>query len=104
MSENTIKLLSFIFTIAATVITFISTCAKGKKKTRLIKTARILQKLPNIITTIEQSCTAPGQGTFKKLLALNQCQIECQKENINYNENEWSVEIEKILETPQKKL
>ncbi len=103
MSEIIKIILAVVTALTTAVITIVSTLPGSKKKDKIIKTAKILQKLPEIITAIEQSCTVPGQGAIKKLLALNQVQIECQKQKINYNEEEWSAEIEKILETPQKK-
>lgn len=88
--------------LATAVVTFICSKCSSKKKDKVIKVAKILQKLPGLITTFEEN-SKPGTGRTKKQLVLNQIQIECLSQGIEYIEEEWSEEIEKILETPQKK-
>lgn len=102
MSE-VIGIISSGVAIVGAVAGWVTTSIKSKKKEKLVKIAKILQKLPEYIKAAEESCSNPGSGLIKKLLVLNQCNIECNNQGIEYREEEWSAEIEKILDTPQKK-
>lgn len=101
-----IKLICTCIIIATTIISLIVTICKTKgkeeKQHKIIQLAQIVQKLPGIISGIEQAVGA-GNGNIKLLLALNQAQIECNNAGVEYNEEQFKNEIEKILETPHKK-
>ena len=87
---------TIISTILA-VVGWLITAVINKKK---IKVARILKKLPEIINVCEASnCN----GQTKLLIALKMVENECLHSNLKFIESQWQYEIEKILETPQKK-
>ena len=74
---------------------------KGKsKREKTLKLAQILQELPNLILSAEKSGYT---GISKQKMVLIDIQKLCLEKQIEYNEKEWIVEIERILETPQKK-
>ena len=73
------------------------------EKVRIInKYAQIIQQIPEMIKNAETS-VGNGNGALKKTLVLQQIQLLCAEKGIDYKNEEFSQEIEKILETPQKK-
>lgn len=101
-----IKIVCTVLTIATTIIISAVNIFKEKNKTnrlrKINKLAQIVQKLPQFIKESELLVGA-GNGDIKNRLVLNQCQIECDNQNVEFIENDFKAEIEKILETPQKK-
>lgn len=77
--------------------------SKDNKKVRnLVKTAQVLQKLPDMISQAEDK-VGKGNGELKKTLVMQQVEIEAQDKGIKFEYPAFSEEIERILETPQKK-
>lgn len=101
-------MIDYIITGISVCITAVSTIiaiAKGKKaksKTKSINLAKILQTIPNIITKAETLLGA-GTGKAKLEFALKELKIACLEKNVEFDEQGFTEEIEKILETPQKK-
>ena len=94
-------------TVASTAVGIIgyviSIIARKKNKSeKLVDLAKIVQKLPEFITEAEKIFGA-GNGTAKMAYVLNKVQIECLKNNVTYNEDQFKGEIENILTTPEKK-
>ena len=104
--EQWIQLAISIVAIIATIVTAIIKVHNANTKTekvRLInKYAQIIQQIPTIITDIETQVGA-GNGALKKTLVLQKIQLLCAEMGIKYQNEEFSTEVEKILETPQKK-
>ena len=112
MTEFIISGVSFLVTAATTIIAAI----KGKKsktktkeakkqieeKNKLVKLAKIAQKIPCFISEAEEAL-GTGTGKAKLRYVLRELEIECLKANIEFQEEDLKVEIERILETPQKK-
>lgn len=96
---------SIIITVATAIASAISSKKKSKqteKANQKVEYAKIIQKLPEYIKEAE-TIFGSGNGTAKKIFVLNNIQIDCLKANIEYLQTEFEYEIEKILETPQKK-
>ena len=94
-----------IVTCCITIVTSIIAVVnffKSNKKTKTLKLAQILQKLPNIINQVEK-LIGRGSGEVKRSLVLNQIQMLCLQNDIDFVEEDFIAEIEKILSTPQKK-
>jgi len=72
------------------------------KKAKLVELAKIAQKVSNYIIEAE-NIFGKGNGTAKLAFTLNKIQMDCIQNKICFNEDEWKAEIERILETPQKK-
>lgn len=73
------------------------------EKVRLLnKYAQIVQQIPELITEAEQT-VGTGNGALKKTLVLQKIQLLCAEMGITYKNEEFSAEVEKVLETPQKK-
>ena len=93
----------------AIIITIITAIVKVKQakttteKVRLLnKYAQIVQQIPTLVTEAEEK-VGSGNGALKKTIVLQQIQLQCAKMNLDYNEQNWETEIEKVLTTPQKK-
>lgn len=86
----------------ATSIVAIVQAIKGNTKTKTLKLAQIVQKLPAIINKVEKLIGC-GSGEVKLQLVLNEVQMLCLQNSVEYVEEDFKVEIEKILTTPQKK-
>lgn len=100
-----IKLGVAIAGIVSTIITTILTIYSKKetsKKGKIIELAKVVQKLPNYIQAAEEMFGA-GKGKVKKQYVLNEARNECLLNDIEFKKDEFSEEVEKILETPQKK-
>lgn len=96
---------SIIIAIATTIITTISSKKKNNQTAnanKKVEYAKIIQKLPDYIKEAEE-IFGNGNGTAKKIFVLNTIQVDCLKANIEYLQENFEFEIEKILETPQKK-
>lgn len=86
--------------IIATIISIIKSTQKSKNE-KLVKLAKVVKELPQYITESEQIFGA-GHGTAKLAYVLNKVQMQCITHQIEYNEDDFKYEIEKILDTPQK--
>ena len=84
---------------AATTILSIVASKKKNKAQKFVELAKVVQKLPEYITEAEKIFGA-GTGTAKMDYVLNKVQMACMQNNVEYNENQFKVEIEKILATP----
>ncbi|UPW36494.1 hypothetical protein [Peromfec virus RodF8_36] len=100
--------LELIPTIASLAVTAISiiiaiaqTIKKGKKE-KTVELAKVVQKIPDFISEAEQ-IIGEGKGIAKLQYVLNKIQLQCQINNIDFEEKAFTEEVEKILETPQKK-
>lgn len=87
--------------IITTILSIFSNSQKNKKE-KIVQLAKIVQKLPDYIKQSEEMFGA-GKGRVKKQYVLNEVRNECLLNEIDYKENEFSEEVEKILDTPQKK-
>ncbi len=76
---------------------------KKNKSQKLVELAKIAQKLPEFISEAENIFGA-GNGAAKLTYVLNKVQIECLKNNVEFNEEQFKGEIENILSTPEKKV
>lgn len=102
MELNEILLIvSSAVAVAGLIYSFIETITKGSK-TKRIKLAKILQTLPTYIKEAEAVFGAKT-GVAKLAYVLNKINIDCLKADIDFDEDQWKVEIEDILGTPQKK-
>lgn len=102
MELNEILLIiSAAVAVAGLIYSFIQTVTKGSK-TKRIKLAKILQALPTYIKEAE-AVFGTKTGIAKLTYVLNKINIDCIKADIEFDEEEWKVEIEDILSTPQKK-
>ena len=84
--------------IIATIIAIFSNKKKGKSQ-KLVELAKVVQKLPGYIQEAE-SIFGGGTGTAKMAWVLNKVQMECLTNKVEYNEEDFKVEIENILATP----
>lgn len=92
-------------TVTATIIYAIKVhkCkTRNEKLSTLNKYAQIVQMIPTMIKEAEQN-VGEGNGALKKTLVLQNIQLQCAEKGIEYKNDEFTTEIEKILETPQKK-
>jgi len=87
--------------IITTILSIFSNSQKNKKE-KIVQLAKIVQKLPEYIKQSEEMF-GTGKGRVKKQYVLNEVRNECLLNEIEYKENEFSEEVEKILDTPQKK-
>lgn len=104
MVEN-IKLGVAVVGVVTTVITSILTVYSKRQTTqkeKIIELAKVVQKLPIFIKSAEEMFGS-GKGAVKKQYVLNEARNECFFNDIDFNENEFSDEIEILLSTPQKK-
>ena len=80
--------------------------AEENEKLRKVNTlAKIIQKIPELISKAEKLFPTNGEikfGAQKLEYVLKELKILCMEEDIEYLETEFTYEIEKILETPQK--
>lgn len=105
MSEIITTGTSLLITITTIIIAKIKGSKSSKEKTeaeKKVEITKIIQKLPFYIMESEEIFGA-GTGKAKKQYVLNYIQIDCIKACIEYVEENWETEIEKILLTPQKK-
>lgn len=94
-----------IATTAIGIITTIVSITTNKSKTKsqkLVKLAKIVQKLPGYIQEAETIFGA-GTGTAKMAYVLNKVQLDCITNKVEYSEEQFKGEIENILSTPEKK-
>ncbi len=106
IGAGAVALLSIIYNIVSIIV-------KNKKQSALKKEndeitrqnilMDILGKVPSYINQAEQIFTQSGSGVAKKIVAKSLAQIECVNRGIEYNEECFDYEIERILTTPQKK-
>lgn len=78
---------------------------KTKKLEKVVTFAQLVQRLPEIICKVERLLPSTSEVKFgeqKLELALKEVEMECLKNNVEYDEKAFTYEIEKILETPQK--
>ena len=81
-----------------TIISIIASNKKNKAQ-KLVELAKVVQKLPEYINEAE-TIFGTGTGTAKMAYVLNKVQMACMQNKVEYNENQFKVEIEKILATP----
>ena len=83
------------------ITTIITIIANNKKKNaqKMVELAKVVQKLPEFINEAE-TIFGSGTGTAKMAYVLNKVQMACMQNNVEFNENQFKVEIEKILNTP----
>lgn len=102
MEVNVIILIvSTAVSIVGIVYSVIATILKSKK-TKSVKLAQIMQTLPSYIKEAE-TVFGGNTGAAKLVYVLNKVCIDCIKNHLDYNQDDWTVEIEEILSTPQKK-
>lgn len=92
---------SAVLGLILAVVGFWKGKGKGKLK-KLIELAKIVKKIPGYIIEAE-NIVGPGNGATKLALVMNKLQIDCLANNVDYDEQALEYEVEKILETPQKK-
>lgn len=122
MIETIATISSIVITASSIIIAVIQTIRKKKQKRttagetakreiaeaendhlhHLVELAKIVQKIPNFINEAEE-IIGDGKGLAKLKYVLNNIQMQCQLAEIEFNEEEFKEEVEKILETPQKK-
>lgn len=93
---------SAAITAISIIIAIIQTIKKGKKS-KTVELAKVVQKIPEFITEAEQ-IIGTGKGVAKLQYVLNKIQLQCQLAGIEFQEQQFKQEVEKILETPQKKI
>jgi len=101
MVEFTTTYIIPAISIIATIYAILCNNKKAKKQ-KLVEIAKISQKTLEYICEAEQ-IFGTKQGNSKLAFVLNKIEMECIKKHVEFDENDWKVEIEKILKTPQKK-
>ena len=94
-------IVSTAVSIGGIVYSFIATILKSKKS-KSVKLAKILQVLPAYIQEAEAIFGAKT-GVAKLAYVLNKVNMDCIKDRVDFNAEEWTTEVEDILTTPQKK-
>lgn len=84
--------------IVGTVISIIKSTQKNKSQ-KIVELAKIVQDLPKYINESEQ-IFGSGTGTAKLAYVLNKVQMQCMVNGVEYDEQGFTTEIEKILATP----
>lgn len=113
MIEQILEYAGLGASLLATVITAviaIKTKSKANTKTakleNVVELAKIVKKIPELVIEAEAmfpSSETVTYGAQKLAYVLKEIQLECMQKNIKYNKDAFKYEIEKILETPQKK-
>lgn len=67
-----------------------------------VKLATIVQTLPALIVEAEK-IFGSGNGAAKLAHVLNRVELSCLRSGVEFNADDFSYEVEKILSTPQKK-
>lgn len=98
---NIFAISSAVLGIILAFVGFFKSKGKGKLK-KFVELAKIVKKIPNYIIEAE-NIVGPGNGATKLALVMNKLQIDCLANNVDYDEQALEYEVEKILETPQKK-
>lgn len=96
-----IIIISTAVSIIGIVYSFIATILKGKKS-KLVRSAQILQELPTYITEAE-TIFGSKTGVAKLAYVLSKINIACIQEHLKFDEEAWKNQVEDILQTPQKK-
>ena len=91
-----------IIITAISIITAITKSLKTNKNEKTVKLAKIVQTIPETINEAEE-LLGSGNGKAKLSYVLNKLNIKCLQVGIEFDENGLTEEVEKILETPQKK-
>lgn len=118
MLEKIINYASLGATAVSTLIAFIKFAQANKskgiakaraeeiKKLRKVNTlAKIVQQIPELVQKAEKLFPSTGETKFgpqKLEYVLRELKILCMEQDIEYQETEFTYEIEKILSTPQK--
>lgn len=76
--------------------------ANNKEKTKKLELARIIKQIPELVTDAEEYI-GTGNGFAKLNYVLNKIHIMCIEKGLSFDEEGFEYEIEKVLETPQKK-
>lgn len=93
-----------ILTLICSIIKILKEKNKTKKANQIVNLAKVLQKIPEHVCAAEE-LIGPGNGEKKLLIVLEKIKLDCLKLQVDYEaqEENLKVEIEKILDTPQKK-
>ena len=77
---------------------------KTKKAKKIVNLAKVVQKIPAHIKEAEQ-LIGDGNGEKKLAVVMEKIKIDCLELSVNYEDNLEGLtqEVEKILDTPQKK-
>lgn len=67
-----------------------------------VKLATIVQTLPSLISEAEKIFGSKS-GAAKLSYVLNRVEINCLRNNVDFNLDDFTYEVERILSTPQKK-
>ena len=94
-------IISTAVSIVGIVYSFIATILKSRKS-KSVKLGKILQALPAYIQEAETIFGAKT-GVAKLAYVLNKVNMDCIKERVDFIAEDWTVEVEDILMTPQKK-
>lgn len=85
-----------------TAVKQIKLAKRNKNLQQKLSLAQVLQQLPNSINKAEE-IVGEKHGALKKSLVLKDAQIDCSARGLDFDLPGFSNEIEKILDTPQKK-
>ena len=118
MLEKIVNYASLGATAISTIIAFVkfaqaktskrqvkATTQENEKLRKVNTLAKIIQQIPELISKAEKLFPTTGETKFgpqKLEYVLKELQILCMQQNIEYQETEFTYEIEKILSTPQK--
>ena len=101
--------LSAIITVTSSIVAWRTkkgTEAKTKKLKQIVELAKIVQKIPDLVIEAENMFPTNQNikyGNQKMTYVLKEIQLECIQKNVEFDKEAFKYEIEKILETPQKK-
>lgn len=101
MIEQITTIISLAISAISIIAAIIQTIRKGKKS-KTVELAKVVQKIPEFIKEAEE-IIGNGKGIAKLSYVMNKIQLQCQLSGITYQEQAFKEEVEKILETPQKK-
>ena len=93
-----------ILTLTCSINKILKEQNKTKKANQVVNLAKVIQKIPEHVCAAEE-LIGPGNGEKKLLIVLEKIKLDCLKLQVDYEaqEEDLKVEIEKILDAPQKK-
>ena len=89
---------SCVFGVVTILVNSLVLCKKNKKA----KILNIFANVPSYVSQAEQ-IFGPGNGKAKLQWVITKIQIDCVKANVEISEDAAAKEVERVLETPQKK-
>lgn len=101
MIETALQIGGIALTAMSIVIAIIQSI-KSSKKERIVKLAKIVQKIPGLINESEE-LFGEKCGKAKLNYVLNQLNIECIQNGIEFDKSGLAASVENVLSTPQKK-